>query len=80
LTQDHKLYPLTLADNIGLGAPEHANNLDMIADSARDGRAAAQLHKFKDRIQTTSKPNTTALGHQLDDDAHKSFKRVLGKL
>ncbi|KAJ7891760.1 hypothetical protein B0H13DRAFT_1625862, partial [Mycena leptocephala] len=76
LTQDHKLYPPTLADN-GLG---HANNLDMIADSGRNGRAAAQLHKFKDGIQTTSKPNTTALGHQLDDDAHKSFKRVLGKL
>ncbi|KAJ7828014.1 hypothetical protein B0H13DRAFT_1517496, partial [Mycena leptocephala] len=60
LMQDHKLYQLTLADNMGLGAPEHANNLDMIADSARDGRAAALLHNLKDGIQTTSNPNTTA--------------------
>ncbi|KAJ7875407.1 hypothetical protein B0H13DRAFT_1632698, partial [Mycena leptocephala] len=78
LTQDHKLYPLTLADNIGLGAPEHANNLVMIAGSARDGRAELRCC-CTSRIQTTSKPNTTAFGHQLDDDAHKSFKRVLGK-
>ncbi|KAJ7879382.1 P-loop containing nucleoside triphosphate hydrolase protein [Mycena leptocephala] len=80
LTQDHKLYPLTLAENIGLGYAEHVDDQVMIMESARDGGAAELLDKFKDGAQTMLDPITTAHGYQLDDDKHKTLKAVLTKL
>ncbi|KAF8193957.1 P-loop containing nucleoside triphosphate hydrolase protein [Mycena galopus ATCC 62051] len=80
LTQDHKLYPLTLAENIGLGFAEHVADNEMIMEAARDGGAAELLEKFKDGAQTTLEPVTTAFGYQLDDEKHKSLKDVLKKL
>ncbi|KAJ7222996.1 P-loop containing nucleoside triphosphate hydrolase protein [Mycena haematopus] len=80
LTQDHKLYPLTLAENIGLGYAEHVADTEMIREAARDGGAAELLDKFKDGAQTTLEPTMTAYGYQLDDDKHKPLKDVLAKL
>ncbi|KAJ7358439.1 P-loop containing nucleoside triphosphate hydrolase protein [Mycena albidolilacea] len=80
LTQEHKLYPLTLAENIGLGYAEHVQDTEMIMAAARDGGAAGLLDKFKDGAQTTLEPITTAFGYQLDDDKHKTLKDVLTKL
>ncbi|KAJ6494286.1 P-loop containing nucleoside triphosphate hydrolase protein [Mycena sanguinolenta] len=80
LTQDHKLYPLTLAENIGLGYAEHVRDTEMIMEAARDGGAAELLEKFKDGAETTLEPITTAFGYQLDDDKHKALKDVLTKL
>ncbi|KAF7369845.1 P-loop containing nucleoside triphosphate hydrolase protein [Mycena sanguinolenta] len=80
LTQDHKLYPLTLAENIGLGYAEHVKDTEMIMEAAKDGGAAELLEKFKDGAETTLEPMTTAFGYQLDDDKHKALKDVLTKL
>ncbi|KAJ7727533.1 P-loop containing nucleoside triphosphate hydrolase protein [Mycena maculata] len=80
LTQDHNLYPLTLAENIGLGYSEHVDDLAMIMQAAADGGAAALLDKFKDGARTNLEPATTAYGYQLDDEKHKGLKSVLSKL
>jgi ABC-type multidrug transport system fused ATPase/permease subunit len=80
LTQDHKLYPLTLAENIGLGYAEHVEDQQMIMESAKDGGAAELLDKFKDGAQTMLEPIPTAHGYQLDDEKHKTLKGVLTKL
>ncbi|KAF7369844.1 Lipid A export ATP-binding/permease protein MsbA [Mycena sanguinolenta] len=80
LTQDHKLYPLTLAENIGLGYAEHVKDNQMIMEAAKDGGAAELLEKFKDGAETTLEPIMTAFGYQLDDDKHKALKDVLAKL
>ncbi|KAJ7289359.1 P-loop containing nucleoside triphosphate hydrolase protein [Mycena rebaudengoi] len=80
LTQDHHLYPLTLAENIGLGYPEHVDDLDMIMQAAKDGGADALLDKFKDGAQTNLEPVSTAYGYELDDEKHKALKEILEKL
>ncbi|KAJ7105195.1 P-loop containing nucleoside triphosphate hydrolase protein [Mycena epipterygia] len=80
LTQDHKLYPLSLAENIGLGYAEHVDDTEMIMQAAADGGAAALLDKFKDGAQTNLEPATTAYGYELDDDKHKALKAILKKL
>ncbi|KAJ7215602.1 P-loop containing nucleoside triphosphate hydrolase protein [Mycena pura] len=80
LTQDHQLFPLALAENIGLGYPEKVDDREMIMQAARDGGAAELLSKFKDGVETNLEPVTTAYGYQLDDDKHKTLKTVLGKL
>lgn len=80
LTQDHNLYPLTLAENIGLGYAERVDDTEMIMQAAKDGGAAALLNKFKDGVETNLEPASTAYGYQLDDDKHKALKAVLSKL
>ncbi|KAJ7159261.1 P-loop containing nucleoside triphosphate hydrolase protein [Mycena crocata] len=80
LTQDHNLYPLTLAENIGLGYAERVDDEEMILQAARDGGAAGLLDKFKQGGQTNLQPVSTAYGYQLDDDKHAALKKVLGKL
>ncbi|KAJ7215595.1 P-loop containing nucleoside triphosphate hydrolase protein [Mycena pura] len=80
LAQDHRLYPLPLAENIGLGYPEKVDDREMVMQAARDGGAAELLSKFKDGVETNLEPVTTAYGYQLDDDKHKTLKTVLGKL
>ncbi|KAJ6516672.1 P-loop containing nucleoside triphosphate hydrolase protein [Mycena vitilis] len=82
LTQDHKLYPLTLAQNIGLGDTKHIENTDMIKEAAREGGAAAVLDKLKEGVQTTLAPIRTAFKCSMDDDnlTHKALKNIINKL
>ncbi|KAJ6453285.1 P-loop containing nucleoside triphosphate hydrolase protein [Mycena vitilis] len=80
LTQDHNLYPLTLAENIGLGFSEHVDDKEMIMEAAREGGAAELLDELKEGVETTLEPITTAFGYQLDDEKHKTLKGVLKKL
>lgn len=39
LTQDHHMFPLSLAENIGLGHPECVNDKEMVAKAAESGGA-----------------------------------------
>ncbi|KAJ7178279.1 P-loop containing nucleoside triphosphate hydrolase protein [Mycena filopes] len=80
LTQEHCLYPLTLADNIGLGYAERVDDLDMVMEAAKDGGAAGLLEKLKEGAGTTLEPIATAFGNQLDDEKHKGLKGALTKL
>ncbi|KAJ6494288.1 P-loop containing nucleoside triphosphate hydrolase protein [Mycena sanguinolenta] len=80
LTQDHNLYPLTLAENIGLGYVEHVKDTEMIIEAARDGGAAELLGKFKDGAETMLEPIKTAFGYHLDDGKYTALKDVLAKL
>ncbi|KAJ6568016.1 P-loop containing nucleoside triphosphate hydrolase protein [Mycena vulgaris] len=48
LTQDHKLYPLTLAENIGLGNPDRADDMGMVMRSAEAGGASEVIKKLND--------------------------------
>ncbi|KAJ7154061.1 P-loop containing nucleoside triphosphate hydrolase protein [Mycena filopes] len=80
LTQEHHLYPLTLAENIGLGYAEHVDDLEMVLEAAKDGGAAGLLDKFKEGASTMLEPIATAWGHRLEDDKHKGLKGALTKL
>ncbi|KAK6964745.1 P-loop containing nucleoside triphosphate hydrolase protein [Favolaschia claudopus] len=80
LTQEHKLFPLTLAENIGLGYPEKVRDMEMVMQAAKDGGAVELLDKLKDGAETMLEPITTAFGYQLDDEKHKTLKGVLTKL
>ncbi|KAJ7659594.1 P-loop containing nucleoside triphosphate hydrolase protein [Mycena polygramma] len=82
LTQDHKLYPLTLAQNIGLGDTKHMENTEMVKEAAREGGATAVLDKLKDGAQTTLAPIRTAFKCSMDDDnlTHKALKNMINQL
>jgi ATP-binding cassette subfamily B protein len=50
--QDFAHYPLTFAENIGLGAPGHLGDTDGLGDSARRAGALATLESLPARWQT----------------------------
>ncbi|KAJ7784405.1 P-loop containing nucleoside triphosphate hydrolase protein [Mycena metata] len=58
LTQDHHLYPLSLAENIGLGYPSQSSNMEMIRDAAQKGGADGFVSKLKQGYSTVLDPKT----------------------
>ncbi|KAJ7666384.1 P-loop containing nucleoside triphosphate hydrolase protein [Mycena rosella] len=68
LTQNHKLYPLTLAENIGLGES---------APPAEAGSSTEVIGKLKDEVRTVLEPIKTARGTYLDKDKHSKLKSIL---
>ncbi|KAJ7732127.1 P-loop containing nucleoside triphosphate hydrolase protein [Mycena metata] len=75
LTQDHKLFPLTLAENIGLGNPERVDDMQMVLQAAEAGGAAELIKKLEDGVQTTLSPVQTAYGYGLEK--YKTLKSML---
>lgn len=80
LTQEHKLYPLTLAENIGLGDPSHIDDMQMVMQAAEAGGASEVIKKLNDGVNTVLSPVNTAYGSHLDKDKHKKFKSILENL
>ncbi|KAF7346521.1 ABC transporter ATP-binding protein [Mycena sanguinolenta] len=52
LTQDHHLYPLSLAENIGLGHPSQSLTENLVHDAARKGGADSFVSKLKEGFST----------------------------
>ena len=52
LSQDNSIYPLTLAENIGLGYAEHSSNIEMIKEAAKEGGAAEFIEGLEKGYQT----------------------------
>jgi ABC-type multidrug transport system fused ATPase/permease subunit len=52
LSQDSQIFPLTLAENIGLGYPERSSDLEMIKEAATEGGAAEFIEELEKGYQT----------------------------
>nr|GAT43730.1 ABC transporter ATP-binding protein [Mycena chlorophos] len=74
LTQDHHLFPLSLAENIGLGNPARVEDEEAIADAARRGGAEKVLERLKEGSQTTLE---RALGLHWGNNVRKDDKTLL---
>ncbi|KAK6996658.1 lipid A export ATP-binding/permease protein MsbA [Favolaschia claudopus] len=77
LTQDHVLYPLSLAENIGLGNPERVHDMDMVAQAAESGGADGVIERQKDGFDAILDPVSTARAGHLDKKKHKKLKEIL---
>ncbi|KAJ6578164.1 P-loop containing nucleoside triphosphate hydrolase protein [Mycena capillaripes] len=80
LTQDHKLYPLTLAENIGLGNPDRVDDMEMVMQAADAGGAEEVIRRLTDGVQTVLTPVNTARGAHLDKHKHRKLKEILDGL
>ncbi|KAJ6616725.1 P-loop containing nucleoside triphosphate hydrolase protein [Mycena sp. CBHHK59/15] len=80
LTQEHKLYPLSLAENIGLGDPDRAHDMGRVAQAAEEGGAAAVIKKLSEGAETVLKPVRTAKSLNLEKDKHRKLKSILEAL
>ena len=52
LSQDSQIFPLTMAENIGLGYPERLSDLEMIKEAATEGGAAEFIEELEKGYQT----------------------------
>ncbi|KAJ6621879.1 P-loop containing nucleoside triphosphate hydrolase protein [Mycena sp. CBHHK59/15] len=75
LTQDHHLYPLSLAENIGLGNPEQVSDMDLILDSAKKGGANGFVSKLGQGFSTILDPK----GDQYSVNVQSSDNTPLAK-
>ncbi|KAF7353971.1 Lipid A export ATP-binding/permease protein MsbA [Mycena venus] len=80
LAQDHTLYPLSLAENIGLGNVEHINDIEMVLQAVDSGDASDVITKLKDGLQTMLDPVQTAEGNRLDKEKHTKLQSILENL
>ncbi|KAJ7881141.1 P-loop containing nucleoside triphosphate hydrolase protein [Mycena olivaceomarginata] len=78
LSQDHALYPLSLAENIGLGNPDCVNDMKMILEAATAGGASEVIKKLNDGVETVLYPIPTAYGDQVDQ--HENLQKILADL
>jgi ABC-type proline/glycine betaine transport system ATPase subunit len=78
LSQDHALYPLSLAENIGLGNPDCVNDMKMILEAATAGGASEVIKKLNDGVETVLYPIPTAYGDQVDQ--HENLQKILANL
>jgi len=81
LTQDHTVFPLSVAENVGLGDPSCVSDMDAITESTRKGGADHFIGKFSDGSQTVLDVETygycTAVAdHPLQKEWRKLPKKV----
>ncbi|KAF9267121.1 P-loop containing nucleoside triphosphate hydrolase protein [Marasmius fiardii PR-910] len=84
LTQEHELFPLSIAENIGLGCPEHVDDREGILDAARKGGCEALVKKLDSGYETILDPVTNqwfVMVDEADDEdalqkAVKSLKKA----
>ncbi|KAJ7677503.1 P-loop containing nucleoside triphosphate hydrolase protein [Mycena rosella] len=80
LTQDHHLYPLSLAENIGLGNPEKVSDMSMIINAAKRGGADSFVSKLKQGFSTILDPKIEQYGVNIDPSDKTPLAKELEKL
>ncbi|KAG1741995.1 P-loop containing nucleoside triphosphate hydrolase protein [Suillus lakei] len=60
LAQEHTIFPLSLSENIGIGSPSSATNLDKITQAAKLAGAQGIIENFTDGYDTVLEPVKTA--------------------
>ncbi|KAF9021275.1 P-loop containing nucleoside triphosphate hydrolase protein [Hymenopellis radicata] len=79
LTQDHRLFPLSLGENIGLGHVAMVHDGDKIKDAAEMGGATHCIEKLEHKYETFLDPLNDAYGHQMPDDKEHPLNVELEK-
>jgi ABC-type multidrug transport system fused ATPase/permease subunit len=80
LTQDHHLYPLSLAENIGLGHPNQSSDMNLIIHAAQKGGANGFVSKLKQGFSTVLDPKTVQYSVNVDETDKTPLAKEAGKL
>jgi ABC-type multidrug transport system fused ATPase/permease subunit len=61
LTQDHRTFPLSLSENIGIGNPQAVTNIRLVRESARKGGAEEFISSRANQYDTILDPMAAKL-------------------
>lgn len=65
LTQDHRLFPLSISENIGLGFSDKVDDEEMIRDAAAKGGAVQLIEKLDEKMKTILEPRSLQYGNHV---------------
>ncbi|KAK7047245.1 hypothetical protein VNI00_006911 [Paramarasmius palmivorus] len=68
LVQEHTIFPLSIAENIGIGYPEAGMDPEMILEAAKKGGAEALVKKFDSGIDAILYPMTVQYNVYVDEN------------
>jgi ABC-type bacteriocin/lantibiotic exporter with double-glycine peptidase domain len=80
LTQDHQLFPLSLAENIGLGYSSSLLDTVMVTESAKLGGAYDLICKLEKGLQTNLNPVRTTYKRNVTEERHPHLMAEFEKL
>ncbi|KAJ2925277.1 hypothetical protein H1R20_g11818, partial [Candolleomyces eurysporus] len=80
LSQDNKVYPLSLAENIGLGCLELVEDMNLIENAAERGGAAGFISKLDTGYGTVLSPTCPTVMLGLYGDANHPLHKEIEKL
>jgi ABC-type multidrug transport system fused ATPase/permease subunit len=80
LSQDNKVYPLSLAENIGLGCLELVDDMSLIENAAERGGAAGFISKLDTGYGTVLSPPCPTVMLNLHGDPNHPLHKEVEKL
>ena len=80
LSQDSQMYPLSLAENIGLGYPEHSSDLEMIKEAANDSGAAEFIEGLENGYETMHETFDCSYQMNLNGDRKHPLWKMADKM
>ncbi|KAH7920696.1 P-loop containing nucleoside triphosphate hydrolase protein [Leucogyrophana mollusca] len=83
LAQDHHLFPLSIAENIGLGHPAMMADLEKVVECAQLAGAHGFVEKFEEGYKTVLEPASSAslsFGGEDNEDLKKELKKIERKI
>ncbi|KAF9033938.1 P-loop containing nucleoside triphosphate hydrolase protein [Hymenopellis radicata] len=80
LTQDHRLFPLSLGENIGVGNVDMVHNMDTITRAADMAGAIHCIEKLEHKFDTFLDPQNEAYGHRIPTENDHPLNVELEKL
>ncbi|RDB22903.1 Lipid A export ATP-binding/permease protein MsbA [Hypsizygus marmoreus] len=79
-TQDHKLFPLSLYENIALGNPKAASDEEMVANAAEQGGSLGFIKKLESGLDTSLDPRNNAYAMNVPNDPDHPLQKQKAKL
>jgi ABC-type multidrug transport system fused ATPase/permease subunit len=80
LTQEHTLFPFSLAENIGLGHSTSLSDTKMITEAAKHGGAYDLITKLENGMETILEPVQTAYKYNTTEETHAVLMKEYEKL
>ncbi|KAI5887271.1 P-loop containing nucleoside triphosphate hydrolase protein [Schizophyllum commune H4-8] len=80
LSQGHRLFPLSMGENIGLGCVEKVRDVDAVRAAAQAGGATACIAKLRHGLDTVLDPQTRAYGENVTEEEDDPLRQRLEAL
>ncbi|KAH7920697.1 P-loop containing nucleoside triphosphate hydrolase protein [Leucogyrophana mollusca] len=83
LAQDHHLFPVSIAENIGLGHPAMVGDSERVVECAKLAGAHGFVEKFEEGYKTVLEPDSDthlSFGGEDNEDLKKELKKIERKI
>ncbi|KAI5887210.1 P-loop containing nucleoside triphosphate hydrolase protein [Schizophyllum commune H4-8] len=80
LSQAHRIFPMSMGENIGIGCVERVRDVDAVREAAEDGGASGCIFKLRHGFDTILEPQHRAYGEHISDEEDDPLRQRLGAL